>query len=437
MSPSGAARLVLAAVLIAFAPLADPLAAAAPCRTAGAIGDYWASVGGDRSFLGPCVTDEQPVRAGVEQRFRDGAVYWSAATGARSVHGAVRVAYDAMGGPSSRLGLPTTHELPTPGRPGAYHHFTGGSIYWSEATGAHLVAGSIRDRWAAQGWENGPLGFPTTSEQATPVKAGAYSHFAGGSVYWSPSTGAHPVVGDIRARWAALGWENSALGFPASAEYPVAGGARSDFTGGSISWEARTRQTTVTTGPRPSFTFSVQSVTAADLPNSYRAGCPVPPQDLRLLRMSHVDFAGAERTGEMVVHADEVTQVLRVFARVHEGRFPIARMERIDAFGGSDDASMRANNSSAFNCRRSTGGSGWSEHAYGRALDLNPVQNPYVSGDTVLPESGRAYLDRGNRRPGMLLAGDPVVQALAAQGWSWGGAWTRPRDYQHFSRSGR
>ncbi len=455
----------------------------------GAIGDYWRSVGADASFLGPCLTSELPVPAGVVQHFRGGSVYWSNGTGARSVKDAIRAAYDAVSGPSSRLGLPTTSETATPIRPGAYNHFTGGSIYWSPDTGARLVVGAIRESWARQGWENGRLGFPTTSEtatgegafsvfqggsvywspatgahivsgsirehwislgaergrlgfpvtsdQPTPIKAGAYNHFTGGSVYWSPTTPARMVVGAIRDRWAALGWENGALGFPVSDEYPIDGGARSDFSGGSITWDARTGTTTVRLGPRPSFTFAVQQVTAADLSTTYRTGCPVLPQDLRMLRMSYTDFAGIDRAGAMVVHADQVTPVLRVFAGLHEWRFPIARMQPVDAFGGSDAASMDANNTSAFNCRRTTGGTAWSEHAYGRALDVNPVQNPYVSGSTVLPEAGRAYLDRTNRRPGMVLAGDGVVRAFAAQGWAWGGTWTNPRDYQHFSRSGR
>jgi poly-gamma-glutamate synthesis protein (capsule biosynthesis protein) len=81
--------------------------------------------------------------------------------------------------------------------------------------------------------------------------------------------------------------------------------------------------------------------------------------------MSHVDFSGANRTGELVVHADQVLRLLKVFARVHEERFPIARMERVDVFGGSDDTSMEANNTSAFNCRRVTGGTAWSEHTAG------------------------------------------------------------------------
>ena len=486
---SGPGRLAVAALLAVLWTVVPAPAQAADCQALGGIGEYWRSVGGESSFLGPCLTGELPVAGGVVQHFRGGSVFWSPATGAHSVHGAIREAYDASGGPGSRLGFPTTSETPTPARPGAYNHFAGGSIYWSPATGAHLVVGGIRETWARLGWENSPLGFPrtdempvpggaasgfeggsvlwtpgtgahavwgairerwsafgaeggrlgfpTTSELPTPVKAGAYNHFQGGSVYWSQATGARMVIGAIRERWASLGWENSSLGFPVSDEYTVPGGARSDFSGGSITWDARTGAVDVLPGGRPSFTFSVSPVTAGDLPSTYRAGCPVPPQDLRLLRMAHVDFAGSHRIGEMVVHADQALPVLRVFARLHEARFLIARMERVDVFGGSDAASMDANNTSAFNCRRTTSGTVWSEHAYGRAVDVNPVQNPYVSGSTVLPEAGRAYLDRSFRRPGMVVAGDAAVQAFAASGWGWGGAWTGSKDYQHFSRSGR
>ena len=109
----------------------------------------------------------------------------------------------------------------------------------------------------------------------------------------------------------------------------------------------------------------------------------------------------------------------------------------VEAFGGSDDASMAANNTSAFNCRKATGGTSWSEHSYGRAIDVNPVQNPYVKGSLVLPQSGSAYVDRSRTIPGMIRAGDAVVRAFAAQGWAWGGTWTSLKDYQHFSTTGR
>ena len=489
-----ARRCSRAAVLaLATALLAVPSAAssAEPCAVGGGIGDYWRSIGGTASFLGPCVTGEYDVPGGVRQDFRGGSVLWSRDTGPREVHGSIRARYDAVGGPASVLRLPVTHETPTPSRPGAFNHFQGGSVYWSPATDAHVVRGGIRDRWAATGWENGVLGFPTTDERATPVrpgaynhfqggsvywsratgarvvrgsiretwtrqgaesgrlgfpltdelptpyKAGAFNHFEGGSVYWSPRSGAHSVVGGIRTAWAQLGWESSWLGFPVSSEYDVAGGRRSDFQGGWITWDATTRTTTVHRGPEPAFAVSVAPVTAGDLPATWRAGCPVPPEQLRLLRLSHRGFDGRPRSGEIVVHADQAAAVSRVFERLYDLRFPIERMQRVDAFGGSDDASMDANNTSGFNCRRVAGGTAWSEHAYGRAVDVNPVQNPYVSGSTVSPSAGRAYLDRTHVRPGMVVAGDGVVQAFAAAGWSWGGSWSSSKDYQHFSRSGR
>lgn len=371
----------------------------------------------------------RPARA--FNHFAGGSIYWSAGTGAHQVFGATRDRWAAQGWERGPLGFPATDERASAG--GAVQVFENGSVPWSPTTGAHVVWGAVQERWRALGAERGWLGFPVTSELATPRQPGAYNHFTGGSVYWSPSTGAHAVGGAIRHRWAELGWESGALGFPTSDEYAVPGGRRSDFAGGSISWEAATGRTTVAV----SFTSSISAVSPADLPASYRAGCPVPPRDLRLVRLTRVDLSGVDRTGELVVRADVAAAVVAVFSRLHAARFPVARMERVDVFGGSDDASMAANNTSAFNCRSTTSGTGWSEHAYGRALDLNPVQNPYVSGSTVLPEAGRGYLDRSDLRPGMVVAGDVAVDAFAAQGWSWGGAWTSPRDYQHFSRSGR
>jgi hypothetical protein len=99
---------------------------------------------------------------------------------------------------------------------------------------------------------------------------------------------------------------------------------------------------------------------------------------------------------------------------------------------------MAANNTSAFNCRFVSGTARWSEHAYGRAIDINPVQNPYVSSSgRASPPAGAAYVDRSRRAPGMIHAGDAVVRAFAAVGWGWGGSWRGVKDYQHFSASGR
>jgi D-alanyl-D-alanine carboxypeptidase len=195
---------------------------------------------------------------------------------------------------------------------------------------------------------------------------------------------------------------------------------------------------TPTPTPAPTaYAVTVQPVTATQLPYTYAEGCPVPAGDLRLLTMTHHGFDGVARTGEMVVHADSADAVGRIFGRLYEAGFPIERMRLVDAYGGSTEASLADNNTSGFHCRPVTGGTRWSEHAYGWAIDVNPVQNPYVRGDVVLPESGRAFLDRGVDVPGLIVEGDLVVAAFAAEGWTWGGTWTTLCDYQHFSLTGR
>jgi len=189
----------------------------------------------------------------------------------------------------------------------------------------------------------------------------------------------------------------------------------------------------------PEFRSSVRSI-GTDLadrmaPSSWRPGCPVPLRDLRYVRVSFVHFDGTAGYGRLVVHEDSARAVVGVFRSLYEQRFPIRRMRLVDAYGGSDARSMAANNTSAFNCRRVTGGTSWSEHSYGRAIDINPVQNPYVSGSVVEPPAGAAYVDRSPLRKGMVTRA--VRSAFASIGWEWGGAWTTRKDYQHFSSAGR
>ncbi len=188
----------------------------------------------------------------------------------------------------------------------------------------------------------------------------------------------------------------------------------------------------------PAFRFTVRTIDAdlaGRMTYTWRPGCPVPLSDLRYLRVSFVRFDGTAGYGRLVVHDDEARAVVDVFRSLYEQGFPIRRMRLVDAYRGSDYASMAANNTSAFNCRRVTGGTSWSEHSYGRAIDLNPVQNPYVSGSTVQPPAGAAYVDRSPLRKGMVTRG--VRSAFASIGWSWGGSWTTKKDYQHFSATGR
>ena len=199
----------------------------------GAIRGHWASLGWETSVLGFPVTDEFLVgRGGIAQNFTGGSIYWSPQTGAHSVIGAIRQRWGALGWEQGYLGLPVTDEIRLPR--GAYQLFQGGAVYWSPASGAHAVRGAIAAKWAETGWENGPLGFPVSDENALP--GGASSHFQGGTISWSPDTGAKVVVGAIRHLWAEMGWEGSLLGRPVTDEYSVPGGRQSDFEYGSILW---------------------------------------------------------------------------------------------------------------------------------------------------------------------------------------------------------
>lgn len=169
---------------------------------------------------------------------------------------------------------------------------------------------------------------------------------------------------------------------------------------------------------------------------TWRSGCPVSPDDLRLVELVHLDLDGSRRWGALVVHHDVAEDVAAAFGALYERGFPIERMEPIEHFEGDDDASMVANNTSAFNCRPVAGSSTWSQHAYGRAIDVNPVHNPYVRGEQVSPPAGRDYLDRRDVRPGMLTR-PGAVEAFDAIDWGWGGDWRTLKDYQHVSLTGR
>jgi hypothetical protein len=171
---------------------------------------------------------------------------------------------------------------------------------------------------------------------------------------------------------------------------------------------------------------------------SWRRGCPVGLGGLRYVRISHHGFDGRVRRGEMIVNADAVADVRSVFRTLFRARFPVRRMRLVDDYGADDWRSIEADNTSAFNCRRATGSGRWSEHSYGRAIDINPIENPYVfSNGTTSHRASRPYLRRSPYRRGMAVRGGVLVRAFKVAGWGWGGDWPSPRDYQHFSASGR
>ena len=206
----------------------------------GAILNKYRALGGERSFLGQAVTNELPTpdRSGRYNHFQGGSIYWTQQTGAWEVHGAIKQKWAALGWERSVLRYPVTDERTTPDGRGRYNHFQGGSIYWTQQTGACEVHGGIKEKWAALGWERSFLGYPVTDERVTPDGIGRYNHFQGGSIYWTQQTGAHEVHGAIKDKWASLGWERSYLGYPISDEQvtPDGRGRVSHFQGGSIYW---------------------------------------------------------------------------------------------------------------------------------------------------------------------------------------------------------
>lgn len=170
---------------------------------------------------------------------------------------------------------------------------------------------------------------------------------------------------------------------------------------------------------------------------SWHRGCPVPIRALRLIRVSYRGFDRDRHIGNLVAHRDAVKALVRALRSMYRHGFKIHKMRLVDRYGGSDRRSMRADNTSAFNCRTVAGTDRWSQHAYGRAIDINPVENPYIASDgSVSPRRGAAYADRSRHAKGMIHAGDATVRVFRRVGWGWGGYWSSSKDYQHFSANG-
>lgn len=169
---------------------------------------------------------------------------------------------------------------------------------------------------------------------------------------------------------------------------------------------------------------------------TWREGCPVGLDELALLHVPHWDRHYVRQQGQLIVANTYADDILTVFEALYAARFPITRMRPAHVFGGDDDRSMAADNTSAFNCRPITGGRSFSQHSYGHAIDINTIENPYVRGNRIEPPEGRMFLDRNDVRPGMIIANGPVVRAFREIGWKWGGHWGALKDYQHFSATG-
>ncbi len=170
--------------------------------------------------------------------------------------------------------------------------------------------------------------------------------------------------------------------------------------------------------------------------STWREECPVTLAQLRYVTVTFWGFDQKAHTGDLLLNAAIAEDIVGVFERLFNARFPIEemriiRMDELDAPPTGD-----SNVTSVFECREATGGTSWSQHAYGLAIDINPFHNPYLKKDVVLPELATAYVDRSNFRPGMIAPDDVVVQAFADIGWPWGGYWRSLKDWMHFSSNG-
>lgn len=203
------------------------------------------------------------------------------------------------------------------------------------------------------------------------------------------------------------------------------------------------RMTAPSTLPPPAdgrFAATVGAVTPAirsRMGQTWSAACPVALTDLRYLTVGFRGFDGSARTGELVVHADVAADVVEVFRQLFAVDFPIEQMRLPTTADLNAAPTGDGNNTAGYVCRAARGQRSWSQHAYGRAVDINPFHNPLVKRDLVVPELASAYADRTRVRPGMHLPGSPAVRAFASVGWRWGGTWTSSKDWMHFSRNGR
>ena len=169
---------------------------------------------------------------------------------------------------------------------------------------------------------------------------------------------------------------------------------------------------------------------------SWRTGCPVALSDLRYLTMTYQGFDGSDHRGELIVHQSVAREVTQIFGKLYTAKYPIRKMRLVSDYRASDFQSIEADNTSAFNCRAVTGGKKWSNHSYGKAIDINPIENPYISrSGRISHKSSLKYRNRDHSHSkATILKNDKIVKLFKAKGWRWGGDWNSIKDYQHFDK---
>lgn len=155
---------------------------------------------------------------------------------------------------------------------------------------------------------------------------------------------------------------------------------------------------------------------------------------LRLVTVTYHGFDNQPHQGQLIVHREVAEDIIEIFKEVFAAQYPIEKIGLLEDYNYSDRDSMADNNSSAFNFRNQTDSQALSMHAYGLAIDINPVQNPYVTDDYFLPTNAMLYLDRTKETKGMIQKGDALYEAFISRGWTWGGDWSSIKDYQHFEK---
>lgn len=218
-------------------------------------------------------------------------------------------------------------------------------------------------------------------------------------------------------------------------------GILSESNSSNNNTEPKKNNTSQTEKNPPSFIYAINKVTnnyqnSMLKTGSWRTECPVKISSLRVLTLTYFGFDGKTHQGEIMVNKDVSDSVIRAFHLLFNAHYPIHRMNLVEVYGADDEKSMLADNTSGFNCRGIPGSTEWSQHAYGRAVDINPFENPEIRNGVADPVAASKFKNRDLKINGMIRPGDTAVRAFSAVGWSWGGYWDFPKDYQHFSLSG-
>ncbi|MBF4692872.1 M15 family metallopeptidase [Fusibacter sp. Q10-2] len=171
------------------------------------------------------------------------------------------------------------------------------------------------------------------------------------------------------------------------------------------------------------------------LGKSFKENDVIQVEALRILTLTYYGFDESAHIGQLVVNQEVAEEVLEIFKVLYEKKYPIEKINLVDEYNADDDLSMADNNTSGFNFRVVSGSEHLSRHSYGMAIDINPVQNPYVTSKGVFPADGESYLDRSLKKKGMIDEEDLCYKLFTEKGWTWGGHFKSVKDYQHFQKA--